>query len=50
MQEGGGAKDMVPGSGGGVGGHIQGIQCVWTPPLDGDLFQILGGCDLSSGK
>ena len=49
MKEGGGAKNMAPGSGGGEGGHIQGLQRVWTHPGDGELFKILGAGDISDG-
>ena len=35
MQEGGGAKYAAPRSERGEGGHIQGFQRIWTPPLDG---------------
>ena len=50
MQEGGGAKDTAPDSGGGEGGHIQGLQHVWMPRGDCDLSQILGAGDLSGGR
>ena len=50
IHEGGGEKEMAPGKGGGEGGHIQGLQRVWTPPGDGDIFQILWAVDLSGGK
>ena len=38
MQEWVRAKETVPGSGGGEVGHLQGLQCIWTPPRYGDLF------------
>ena len=38
MQEGGEVKETAPGRGGGEGGHLQGFQQEWTPPLYGDLF------------
>ena len=44
------AKATAPGSGGGEGGHIQGFHSVWTPPGDGDLFQIIRAGDLSGGQ
>ena len=50
MQEESGAKETEPGNGGGEGGHIQGLQCVWTPPGYGDLFQIRGSVGLSGKK
>ena len=50
MQEGGRAKATAPGSGGVEGVHIKGFQRVWSPPGDGDLFQIIGMVDLSGGR
>ena len=50
MQEGGGVKATAPDSRRGEGGHIQGFQCIWTPPEDGDIFQILEAGDLSGGR
>ena len=38
MQEGGGAKETAPGRGGAKGGHLQGLQHIWTPPGYGDIF------------
>ena len=40
----------MTGSGGGEGGHIQSFQRVWTPPEDGDIFQIFGAGDISGRK
>ena len=40
---------MVLGGGGGVGGHLQGIQRLWASPGDGDLL-IPGAVDLGSGQ
>ena len=34
------------GSGEGVGGHLQGVQILWTPPGDGDLLLTPGAGDL----
>ena len=50
MQEGGGAKETAPVSGGGESGHIQGLHCICMPPKDGGLFQIIGAGDLSGGQ
>ena len=40
----------MPGSVRGEGGKIQGFQRVWTPPVGGDLFQIIVAVDISGGK
>ena len=40
---------MAPGSRSIEGVNIQGLQRVWIPLGDGDLFQILGSGDLSGG-
>ena len=50
MQERRRAKEMVPGSDGGEGGHIQGIQSVWMYPGDVDLFQIIAAAGLSGRR
>ena len=50
MQKGGGAKETAPGIGGVEGGHIQGLQRLWMPPGDGELFQILGVGDIRGGR
>ena len=38
------------GSGGGEGGHHQGFQCLWEPPVNGDLVQIPGTGDLGGRR
>ena len=46
VQEGGGEELTALDSGGGKGGHIKGVQRLWTPPSDGNLLQIPGESDL----
>ena len=50
MQDGGGSKETVTDSGGGEGGHLQGLQRVCTPTGYGDLLEILGTGDLRGGQ
>ena len=38
------------GSGGGVGTHLQGIQCLPAPPGDGELLPITGADDIGGGQ
>ena len=46
MQEGRGGEVMALGSGGGAGGHLQGIKYLWSPPGDDDLHPIPRASDL----
>ena len=41
---------MVLISEGVTGGHLQGIQCLWAPPGDGDLLPIPWEGDLGGGR
>ena len=42
------AKTII--SRGGEGGHLQGFQCLWAPPGDGELLQIPGTGDLGGRR
>ena len=35
---------------GGEGGHRQGFQCLWAPPVDGDLLPIPGEGDIGGRR
>ena len=50
MQEGGGSEATALSRGGEAGGHPQGIQRLWDPPVYGDLIPIPGENDLGSGR
>ena len=45
-----GAEETEISGGGGEGGHRQGFQDLWAPPVDGDLLQITGTGDLGGRR
>ena len=40
VQEGGGAEATVFGGGGGKGGDLKGVQCLWEHPQDGPVLKV----------
>ena len=50
VQEGSGVEATSLGGGGGAGGHLQGIQCLWAPLGYGNLLLIPGAGDLGGER
>ena len=50
VQEGSGEEATALGGRGGAGGHLQGIQHLWAPPVYGDLLPIPGVGDLGGER
>ena len=50
MHSGSGAEETAISGRVGEGGHRQGFQRLWAPPVDGDILQIPGAGDLGDGR
>ena len=50
VQEGGGAEARAVGGRGGKGGHLTGVQLLWSSPWDGDLLHIPGETNIDKGQ
>ena len=49
VQEGGGAEATAFGDGGGKGGDLKGIWCLWAHPRDGPILQVPRESDIGGG-